>query len=75
MAQSSIERPAGAAEDWTIPQDWAAYSAQDHAMWDRLFERQAALLPNRAVKQFMDGLDVLRMTKPGIPDFDECPNG
>ncbi len=40
-------------------------------MWDRLFDRQAKMLPNRVVKEFMDGLDVLRMTKPGIPDFDE----
>ena len=40
-------------------------------MWDRLFERQAAMLPGRVVQEFIDGLDVLRMTKPGIPDFDE----
>lgn len=71
MAQEHPERPAGAAEDWTIPQDWASYSAGEHAMWDRLFERQAAMLPGRVVQEFMDGLDVLRMTRPGIPDFDE----
>ena len=40
-------------------------------MWDRLFERQAALLPGRAVREFMDGLDVLRIARPGIPDFSE----
>ena len=71
MAQARLERPAQAAEDWTIPQDWAAYTPQDHAMWDRLFERQAALLPGRAVREFMDGLDVLRIARPGIPDFSE----
>lgn len=71
MAQEHPERPEGAAEDWTIPQDWASYSAAEHAMWDHLFERQAAMLPGRVVHEFMDGLDVLRMTKPGIPDFDE----
>lgn len=63
--------PPGAAPDWTIPQDWASYTAQDHAMWDRLFARQAGMLPARAVPAFMEGLDVLRMSKPGIPDFDE----
>ena len=40
-------------------------------MWDRLFERQATLLPGRVAPEFTDGLDVLRMSKPGIPDFEE----
>lgn len=71
MAQNDIERPEGTAEDWTIPQDWAAYTPQEHALWDRLFARQAQMLPDRAVAEFMNGLDVLRMTRPGIPDFNE----
>jgi phenylalanine-4-hydroxylase len=71
MEQKILERPAGAAEDWTIPQDWKSYTADEHAMWDHLFDRQAAMLPGRVVPEFMDGLDVLRMTKPGIPDFEE----
>ena len=71
MAQNDLERPEGTAEDWTIPQDWAAYTPQEHALWDKLFARQAQMLPDRAVADFMNGLDVLRMTRPGIPDFDE----
>ena len=71
MAHTTLDPPAGAAEDWTISQDWAAYSPAEHAMWDTLFERQAQMLPDRVVLEFMDGLDMLRMTKPGIPDFDE----
>ena len=63
--------PPGAREDWTIPQDWAAYTAQDHAMWDRLFARQTQMLAGRAVPEFLEGLDILRMTRPGIPDFAE----
>lgn len=63
--------PQGAAADWTIAQDWTAYTAQDHAMWDLLFARQSALLPGRVTPQFLEGLDILRMTKPGIPDFEE----
>ena len=39
MAQNDIERPEGTAEDWTIPQDWAAYTPQEHALWDKLFDR------------------------------------
>lgn len=63
--------PPGAAADWTVPQDWDAYTAQDHATWDTLFARQAALLPGRASEAFLRGLDVLRLSKPGIPDFRE----
>jgi phenylalanine-4-hydroxylase len=64
-------RPAAAAPDWTIPQDWAAYSAEDHATWDTLFARQSQLLPGRASNAFLRGLDVLKLSKPGIPDFAE----
>ncbi|PHQ63579.1 MAG: phenylalanine 4-monooxygenase [Sphingobium sp.] len=60
---------AAAAADGTIPQAWDRYSAADHAMWDRLFDRQAAMLPGRVVPEFLAGLDILRMDKPGIPDF------
>jgi phenylalanine-4-hydroxylase len=63
--------PAGAAADWTIPQNWNAYTASEHATWDALFARQATMLPQRVTSEFMTGLDVLKMSKPGIPDFKE----
>ena len=63
--------PPGAAADWTVPQRWADYTAEQHAVWDTLFARQAKLLPGRVAPEFLDGLDVLRLAKPGIPDFDE----
>ncbi|RVT43606.1 phenylalanine 4-monooxygenase [Sphingobium algorifonticola] len=68
---TQYERPPESAADWTVPQDWARYTADEHAMWDRLFARQSAMLPGRVTPAFLEGLDVLRMTKPGIPDFDE----
>ncbi|ALJ14832.1 phenylalanine 4-monooxygenase [Sphingopyxis macrogoltabida] len=71
MAQDILTRPDGTAADWTIPQDWDAYTAEDHATWDTLFDRQARLLPGRVTPEFIDGLDMLRLSKPGIPDFDE----
>ncbi len=40
-------------------------------MWDTLFARQAEMLPSRVVPAFIDGLDILRMSRPGIPDFEE----
>lgn len=69
MANDTDTPPEGAAADWTIPQDWDRYTPQEHATWDHLFARQAALLPDRVVPEFMQGLDMLRMDKPGIPDF------
>ena len=63
--------PPHAAADWTIPQDWDRYTPDEHAMWDTLFARQAAMLPGRAVPEFLAGLDVLRMSRPGIPNFEE----
>ncbi len=63
--------PPGAAPDWTIAQDWDAFSADDHAMWDQLFARQTAMLPGRAADAFLRGMDVLRLERPGIPDYRE----
>ncbi len=63
--------PEGASADWTIAQDWTHYTPQDHATWDTLFARQAKLLPGRASNAFLRGLDVLKLSKPGIPDFAE----
>ncbi|KQN25571.1 phenylalanine-4-hydroxylase [Sphingomonas sp. Leaf33] len=63
--------PPGANADWTIPQEWSHYTAEEHATWDTLFERQAKLLPGRASEAFLRGLDVLKLSKPGIPDFEE----
>lgn len=66
-----VQPPPGAAEDWTIPQDWARYTAAEHAMWDKLFARQSALLPGRAVPEFITGLQLLRLDGPGIPRFED----
>lgn len=63
--------PPGAAADWTIPQDWDRFTADEHAMWDRLFARQSEMLPGRAADAFLHGLDVLRLSRPGIPDYRE----
>ncbi|WP_230635420.1 phenylalanine 4-monooxygenase [Sphingomonas sp. Leaf4] len=63
--------PEGANADWTIPQGWDGYSAQDHATWDTLYARQMALLPGRASAAFLRGLDALKLSESGIPDFEE----
>lgn len=63
--------PEGANADWTIPQDWDAFGSDEHAMWDRLFARQSEMLPGRAADAFLRGMDVLKLSKPGIPDYRE----
>ncbi|TMJ19651.1 MAG: phenylalanine 4-monooxygenase [Alphaproteobacteria bacterium] len=57
--------------DWTIPQNWERFTREEHAVWDLLFARQSEELKGRAVSDFFSGLDVLKLSKPGIPDFDE----
>lgn len=56
-------------DDYTIDQGWEAYTAEEHAVWRTLFQRQAKLLPGRATPAFLDGLDDLLMAADGIPDF------
>ena len=65
------DAPDSPAKDWVIPQDWDSYTPGEHAMWDRLFARQAVQLADRVVPDFLAGIDVLRMTRPGIPRFEE----
>ena len=61
--------PEGAAEAWTIPQDWEAYSEGEHQTWVTLYERQMKILPGRAADVFLKGLDALDLHGSGIPDF------
>lgn len=70
-ALASPVPPPGAAADWTIPQRWEEFTAEDHWVWDTLFARQQSLLQGRAVAEFAQGLDVLSLSRPGIPHFDE----
>jgi phenylalanine-4-hydroxylase len=62
--------PEGAAEDWTIPQDWARYTEVEHQTWDTLYARQMKILPGRAAEVFFDGLKALDLNTGGIPDFE-----
>ncbi|SPE23001.1 Phenylalanine-4-hydroxylase [Burkholderiales bacterium] len=55
--------------DWTIDQGWERYSAAEHAVWKRLFERQCRLLPGRACEEFVRGMRALPIGADQIPDF------
>jgi phenylalanine-4-hydroxylase len=70
-ALASPTPPPGADSDWTVPQRWDELTAEDHWVWDTLFARQQTLLHGRAVHAFQQGLDVLHLSRPGVPNFDE----
>ncbi len=57
-------------EDFVVPQCWENFAAGDHAVWDLLFARQVELLGSRVVSPFLDGIDLLRLSHPGVPDVD-----
>ncbi len=57
--------------DWTIDQGWERYTAQEHATWRTLFERQKKLLPGRACDEFVAGMNALPIAADRIPDFRE----
>ena len=67
LAAGPASAPARA--DWTIDQGWDAYSAEEHATWRTLFERQTRLLPGRACDEFVQGMRDLPMGPDEIPDF------
>ena len=59
-----------AAEDFTIAQDWDAYTEGDHALWRRLYQRQIALMPRYAAKPVRDALADLDFGG-GVPHLDQ----
>jgi len=71
MAKTATDRPPETASDWTIPQDWASYTPQEHAVWDVLYARQTELLQDRACAAFRQGVEHLRLSDKGIPNFEE----
>jgi phenylalanine-4-hydroxylase len=69
-AQATTDRPQSW-RDYVVPQRWDEFTADDHAVWDLLFARQVELLGTRVVAPFLDGIDLLRLSHPGVPDLDE----
>jgi phenylalanine-4-hydroxylase len=54
-----------------VEQPWSAYSADDHAVWAQLFERQQKVLVGRASDEFLLAQRAMHMTPGRIPKFDE----
>ena len=73
MLQDTITRdqPLSRWKDYVVPQCWESFSAEDHLVWDLLFARQVELLGSRIVSPFLDGIDLLRLSHPGVPELAE----
>jgi phenylalanine-4-hydroxylase len=69
-AIATKERPRGW-PDYVVPQRWDAFTDDDHAVWDLLFARQVELMGTRVVTPFLEGIDLLRLSHPGVPDLAE----
>jgi phenylalanine-4-hydroxylase len=72
MLQEAItrEQPARDWQDYVVPQSWDAFTSEDHTVWDLLFARQVELLGTRVISTFLDGIDLLRLSHPGVPDVE-----
>ena len=66
---SKRHRPPSERADFTIVQDWPAYSREEHETWRLLFHRQEAVLRRRACREFLDGMHDLGVAADAIPDF------
>jgi phenylalanine-4-hydroxylase len=58
-----------AAADFSVTQDWGAYTAEEHALYRRLFQRQRALVPRYACQAYLDSLARLDAAE-AIPRFE-----
>ena len=56
--------------EYVVPQRWEEFTADDHAVWDLLFARQVELLGSRVISPFFDGIDLLKLSHPGVPDVE-----
>jgi phenylalanine-4-hydroxylase len=72
MLQETITRDDRARhwEDYVVPQNWESFTEDDHVVWDLLFARQVDLLGTRVVSAFLDGIDLLKLAHPGVPDVE-----
>jgi phenylalanine-4-hydroxylase len=63
---------AHAAADFRLPQNYSAYTADEHAIWRTLFERQSGLMAEHAAPEFTAGLRLLGVDSHRIPVLEEA---
>jgi phenylalanine-4-hydroxylase len=57
-----------AGADYSVEQDWAKYSAEEHGLYRRLFERQSKLVPRYACPEWIEAIGGLDASQE-IPEF------
>lgn len=67
----SNDQPTRRWQDFVVPQRWESFTEEDHSVWDLLFARQVDVLGTRVVSPFIEGIDLLRLSHPGIPEVAE----
>jgi phenylalanine-4-hydroxylase len=57
--------------DAPLTQQYAAYTPDDHRIWQLLFSRQMDILPNRASQIYLDGISAAGFEPHRIPHFEQ----
>ncbi|MFD2247009.1 phenylalanine 4-monooxygenase [Pontibacter ruber] len=54
-----------------ITQNYNSYTQENHNVWAILFDRQLKNLPDKAIPEFLEGLEKVGFSRDRIPDFEE----
>ena len=60
-----------AGPDYSVEQRWSRYTAAEHALYRRLFERQSKLVPRYACPEWIEAIAELESAAREIPKFDQ----
>ncbi|PCI61910.1 MAG: phenylalanine 4-monooxygenase [Kordiimonadales bacterium] len=71
LIKTRLGREVEVNDDYTVDQNWDAFTAEEHGRWDRLYARQNEILKGRSCNEFLEGIEKLEISKSGIPNFEE----
>jgi len=54
-----------------MTQDYAKYTTDDRYVWQTLFDRQMKILPGKASKDYLEGIEKIKFDRNTIPNFEE----
>ena len=66
MAAAEID-----ADKFYITQHYTKYTAEDHDVWRELFDRRWTVLEQQVSRQFIEGMQILRLTRDRLPLLDD----
>ena len=58
-------------KDYVVDQEYEKLTAEEHDRWRRLYRRQMKILRGRAVPEFFENIEILKIAENGIPNYDE----